>query len=169
MVETWVRVIASALVFASIVLLLAAAVTDLALRRVPNLVPALLAAAGLALNFLAGSLPEGIVAAAIIFVAGFFCWRRGWMGGADVKLLAAAALLVSPRLVPELMLTIALAGGALAVLYLALRKVLPERHRCPPVYGRCARLLYRERIRILHGELPYATAIAAGALVVLIK
>lgn len=169
MVETWVRVIASALVFSSIFLLLAAAVTDLALRRVPNLVPALLAAAGLALNFLADSLPEGIVAAAIVFVAGFFCWRRGWVGGADVKLLASASLLVSPRLVPELMLMVALAGGALAVLYLALRKVLPDRRSCPPVYGRLARLLHRERIRILHGELPYATAIAAGALAVLIK
>lgn len=168
MAETWVRVLASALVFSSILLLLGAAVSDLALRRVPNLVPALLATAGCVLDLLADALPEGIIAATIVFAAAFFCWRRGWMGGADVKLLAAAALLVSPRLVPELMLTIALAGGALGLFYLVLRRILPEARRCPPVHGRLARLLHRERVRIAEGELPYATAIAAGALVVLI-
>ena len=34
--------------------------------------------------------------ASIIFLLCVFCWQRGWMGGADVKLLGAAAIAVAP-------------------------------------------------------------------------
>ena len=53
----------------------------------------------------------GLLAGLLVFLAGAFCWRRGWLGGGDVKLLAATAVLVPPSLVVNLLLDVALAGG----------------------------------------------------------
>lgn len=148
-------------------LLLAAALHDSAFRTVPNAVPAALAALGLALRAAAGDLVAGLAAAAAVFAMLLFCWHRGWLGGGDVKLAAAAALLVPPPLVPSLLLATALAGGLLAALYLAASRLVP-----PPPPGRPAGLLARawrcERWRLhRRGPLPYAAAIAAGALATL--
>jgi prepilin peptidase CpaA len=89
------------------------------------------------------------------------------MGGADVKLLAAAAIVVSPTVSITFLLAVSLAGGILATIYLAGRFVLPH-----PAAGRPRHLLRRvlrvETWRIRHrGPLPYACAIAAGTIFVL--
>ncbi len=157
------------LVIASAALLLASVVTDIAARRVPNWIPALLAATGLALRAASGTLAGGVLAAALVFLLMVFCWRRGWMGGGDVKLLTAATLTVPPLAAAWLLLAVALAGGALAALYLLLGAVLPRVRPRPGGDGRgLARILSRERRRIAGGgPVPYAAAIAAGTLFVL--
>jgi prepilin peptidase CpaA len=162
---------ASLLIAASAVLLLAAVASDVALRLVPNWVPALLAAAGLALRAVTGTLAGGLLAAATVSAFAFFCWRRGWMGGGDVKLLAAATLTVPPLAAAGLLAAVALAGGALAGLYLLLGAMLPPMRRAPERgTGGLVRILRRERWRIARrGPVPYAAAIAAGTLFVLIR
>ena len=150
--------------FAAGALLILAAAHDLAARTVPNPVPILLALLGAVLQLAAGHLPASLGAALAVFIAAAFCWRRGWLGGADAKLLGAVSLLVAPRLVPSLLLAIALAGGALALLYLALRRLVrkPRARRPASLAGR---ILRAEAWRIARrGSLPYAAAIAAGTL-----
>jgi prepilin peptidase CpaA len=148
---------------AAIALLSAAALHDAAFRTIPNQLAAALALCGLALRASSGNLPGAIIAALIVFVAAAFCWRRGWMGGGDVKLLGATALLVPPGHVPMMLASVAIAGGALTLPYLAARRRLP-----PPALARPtawhARILRAERWRLRRGgPLPYAVAIAAGA------
>ncbi len=168
---------------AGIALLLAAAASDIALRRVPNAISLALALAGIGLRAAAGSLLGGLIAAAIVFAIAAFCWRRGWLGGGDVKLLAAATLTLPPLLTPSFLLAVALAGGVLAILYFALSAILARRgvshnpHASPKAWPRPAgivrflrRLVSVERWRIRQrSSLPYAAAIAAGALFILIK
>jgi prepilin peptidase CpaA len=147
---------------ASAALLLVAAMHDAAFRTVPNTVSVLLALCGIALRLAAGDLPAGLAAALIVFAAATLCWRCGCIGGADVKLLGAAALLVPPLQVPAMIMAVALAGGALTLPYLIARNRLRR-----PAAGRPRLLLARvaraEQRRLRQGgPLPYAVAIAAG-------
>ena len=68
---------------------------------------------------------RGCVAAGLVFLLGWAAWRCRVMGGGDVKLLAACALLAPPAAVPGLVLAVALAGGVLALAYLALQPLVP--------------------------------------------
>ena len=152
-----------------VALLLAAALHDVAARTVPNRLAAATATAGLLLQALQNNLPTAILAATIVFVLAALLWRRGWMGGGDVKLLAATALLVPPETVPALIAAIALAGGLLALPYAIARKRLPRSTTQRPE-GLLPRALRVERWRLRRGgPMPYAVAIASGALFVLVQ
>jgi prepilin peptidase CpaA len=88
------------------------------------------------------------------------------MGGGDVKLLGAVATIVPPGHVAQFIVAVTLAGAALALVYLAARRIIPA-----PDARRPARLVARairaERWRINRGgPLPYALAIAAGFLII---
>ncbi len=155
------------LVALSTAILLGAVLNDIAFRTIPNWMSAALLALGISIRALDGGLMPGLVACTLILLGAGFCWRRGWMGGGDVKLLAACGVLAPPGLSGVMLLDVALAGGALAALYLALGRVLgAPGTACPP--GRLRGILWEERRRI-HGRspMPYASAIAAGALLVL--
>lgn len=148
-------------------LLIYAALHDLIARTIPDAVPILLAASGVLLHVLSGNLLWPILTSAL--VAGIGALLFGWrlMGGGDVKLLAAVALLLPPTEVLPAIAAIAIAGGVLALLFLLLRPYLRGRNIQPA--GRAAPLLRRawraEAWRIRRGgPLPYAVAIAAGAL-----
>ena len=159
----------SLLLSASIALLITAALHDAAFRTVPNFVSAGLALCGLALHATGGGLPGALLAASLVFAAAVFCWRRGWMGGADVKLLGAVCLLVPTAQVPALLTAIALAGGVLTLPFLAARQRLPA-----PAYAKPnslpARIVRAERRRLRRGgPLPYAVAIAAGTCITLLQ
>ena len=91
----------------------------------------------------------------------------GQMGGGDVKLLGATAIVIAPAAAGSFLLAVSLSGGVLAMAYLAGRVLLPR-----PTVRRPTRLLPRvlrvEAWRIHHrGPLPYACAIAAGTIFVL--
>ena len=154
---------------ASIVLLLAAAATlviaavhDAAFRTIPNALTVILALCGVALRAEAGDLLGAVLAALVVFAAATFCWRRGWMGGGDVKLLAAVAFLAPPGQVPMMLAWIAVAGGLLTLPYLMARHRMPVPARSHSA-GRLARVARAERWRLRRGgPLPYAVAIAAG-------
>lgn len=151
-------------------LLLAAGAEDFATRLVSNRLSLALALCGVGLRWREGALWIGLLAALAVFLAGAFCWRRGWLGGGDVKLLGAAALFVAPARIPALLLATSLAGGVLALLYLALAALPPAAPARPRAAWLPARLLRIERWRIRrHGPLPYASAIAAGAVFTLFR
>ncbi len=153
----------------SFALLLFAAAHDVALRTVPNVVPALLILAGAILRLDAGNFFVGLACMFCVFLVTAFCWRRGWMGGGDVKLYAACALLVPPALVLKFVLASALVGGVLSLIYLFLRAVSPKRANGVRPQSFVARLVRAERRRVRRGgPLPYASAIALGAICTLI-
>jgi prepilin peptidase CpaA len=142
--------------------LLFAAIYDVAMRIVPNGLPLIVTVSGLGLNALDGQLLPALFGAALVFAGTWQCWRRNWIGGGDVKLLSACALLVQPATIPELLAGTALAGGVLALLYLALGRLLPPVMPAQPA-SRFGRVWQAERRRIASRlSLPYACAIAAG-------
>jgi prepilin peptidase CpaA len=148
-------------------LLLLAAVRDVMTRTVPNWVSlalVVLCTGVAAANF---RLFWGLGFGLVIFLLCVICWQRGWMGGADVKLLGATAIVVAPSEAETFLLAVTLFGGVLALAYLAGRFVLPRPAATRPD-GLLPRVLRVEAWRIRHhGPLPYACAIAAGTLFVL--
>jgi prepilin peptidase CpaA len=161
----------SILLFAAAAALLFAAAHDVAVRTVPNLVSLIVAAAGLGLNALDGQLVPALFGGGLVFAGSWYCWRRGWIGGGDVKLLSACTLLVPPASVPELVLSTAIAGAVLALLYLALGLALARPlpgDAMPRPTGLLGRVWRAERRRIRRRlSLPYACAISTGVLLTL--
>ncbi len=134
---------------AAIGLFLWAAVSDVARRRIPNRLVALLALVGLARLGLGIVEGAGLLRAAsdlalglAAFGSGALLFRFGLFGGGDVKLLAAGTLWMGAGSVLPFLAGTALAGGALALGFLLWLGVA-GRGRARP-------------------SLPYGVAIAAG-------
>lgn len=146
-----------------------AALHDLAVRTVPNWLPAVLLVIGVCARLFEHDLLSGLIAAGVAFAILFCIWIVGAMGGGDVKLWAAAVLLVPPGWQSQFafFVHVVLAGGLLALLYLGLSLVMPRPHASLQG-GRLRRLLRVEQWRIARrGPLPYACAIAVGGIVTL--
>jgi len=139
---------------AAIALFAVAAVTDARERRIPNWLSLGLAALGLLRIGLALVAGSGALASALdlaaalaVFALAAGAFRFGVLGGGDAKLLAAGTLWFgAAALGPYLLITV-LAGGVLAVLYIAWQLAIP---------GRMA--------AANRPSLPYAVAIAAGGI-----
>jgi prepilin peptidase CpaA len=140
---------------------LIACVTDSRSRRIPNALT--YAAIAVALGFAAsrGALPfaESLGAAALTILIGAVLLAMGWLGGGDVKLLAAGAATIG---FPSFVLVlgyIAIAGGAFAGITAwrdgRLRTVLT--HIVLSLAGKTA-IVADPRA----GRVPYALAICAG-------
>ncbi len=128
-------------------LLAAAAVDDLAHRRIDDRLCLALAAlyppAALAAGADMAAIAWHLAAGAAVLAAGLAACARGLMGGGDAKLLAAAACWTGFAALPAFLLLAALAGGLCALILLA--------------GGRAGR------------ELPAAPAIAAAGLAVMAR
>jgi prepilin peptidase CpaA len=153
------------LVLIGALLLVCAALHDIGFRTVPNRISAALLVCGIALRLFDGGTHQlfySLLCGGAVFLLTYFCWRMSWMGGADVKLLTAAAVFVPPMVVPTMLLATSLAGGVIAVVFLLGSRVAPR-----PSPGRPSGLIRRalrcelRRLR-QRGPLPYAAAIAAG-------
>lgn len=164
-------------VVAGAALLIFAALHDIAARTIPNFVSLLLALLGLALRGADGQLLTALALGAIVFCVCMACWLRGWMGGGDVKLLAAAAVFVPPATVGNMIVATTLFGGVVGLIYLLARTIARHSGVVPRATPRIAepasplgflkRVLRAEHWRLLRGSpLPYASAIAAGVLFV---
>ncbi len=155
--------------FLAVGLLLGAALHDAAARTIPNWIPVSLAIIGLILRVQDASAAEGIGTAAVLLIILGALWLRGLIGGGDMKLIPAVALVLPPSGVPALVLSVSIAGGGLALLYLAL-SVVVRRPRPGPRRGLLARVVKAEAWRMhRRGSLPYAVAIAGGALPNIVK
>jgi prepilin peptidase CpaA len=156
---------ATVLVLASLV----AAYTDLARRRISNVLTLGIAAVGLALSAMHGLVPFLAMLAtyAAVLVAGTIPFSRGLIGGGDVKLLAAGAVCAGWPGCIEFLLVTSLAGGVLAVVELT------RAHRLRTAFQELATAAYVGTLArgvVLDPQrrrLPYALAIAAGALILL--
>jgi len=155
------------LTFAGLAMLLYAALHDIGFRTVPDCVSVALLVVGICWRLAdrpAMLMPSAAITLAMLLLT-YWLWRRGWMGGGDVKLLTAAAMFVPPWLVPQLIIGTALAGGILAVFYFIGGVVVKRPRAANRPANFVARVLRCEQWRLSRrGPLPYATAIAAGGL-----
>lgn len=153
--------LAAAFAIAFAALVLAAAVSDAASFTIPNRIPLALLAlfpvaalvVGVPLPILGIHMAVGLAA----LIAGMAMFALRWMGGGDAKLIAAAALWLGAPAMPAFLLGVALLGGGLAFVILALRSapIRPIIVLGPPWVSRLAD----------PGQgIPYGVAIAAGAL-----
>lgn len=146
----------------------AASVTDLRTRRIPNVLTAGAAAVGLAMNGLVSG-PDGLVLSLQGWLVGIallfplFVFRA--VGAGDVKLMAAVGALGGAELVFFAALWGAVVGGAMALFGLArsgrLRLALMNIYYFKALPGP------RGGSFITAARLPYGPAIAAGALLAL--
>lgn len=140
------------LLIALAIALLYASFTDIRSRTIGNRLN-LAIAAGAPLYWWASGMtlyPDvvwqlGFAIAMAAILIGIFA--LGLLGGGDIKLLGAIALWLSPLLFLKMLMIMAVAGGALAIFFVARRIVFKPK---------------------TPGRLPYGVAIAAGALWVIL-
>jgi prepilin peptidase CpaA len=139
---------------ALLLLLLAAAIQDGWRLRISDWISGLIAIGAFAALMLDGpvsGLWQNFLLFAAVLAVGTFMFGRGWMGGGDIKLLAASALWFNLSDGWKLLVAIAIAGGIEALLIIILRRLpWPE-----SVRGKV--LLLRSK-----GPIPYGIAIALG-------
>ena len=123
MSHSWSSAIATTMILASAAVVLLAAWHDLVSRTVPNWMPGL--DRRVRHRCSVGQWPSvhqhGI--GLVIFIVAAICWRRGLMGGADVKLLGAIAIALPPGMVSLFVLAMSLAGAVHAVAYMVARRI----------------------------------------------
>ena len=145
-------------------LVIAGAIADLTSFRIPNAISLSLAAAFIpaaALGLMSGVDPAtlglNLAAGAAALVIGVAMFALRWIGGGDAKLFAAAALWIGWPAALSFIGATALAGGALALVLLALRSgyLRPLALQGPAWVARLAEP---------DEAAPYGVAIAAGAL-----
>jgi prepilin peptidase CpaA len=144
-------------------LMLLAAWTDAARFTIPNWIPGVMIALWLAAAPVLGlSLASAGLSLAVfagVLALGLALWAPGWLGGGDVKLIAAGALWFGWPDVLSFILFAGAAGGVLALVLIALRRISPVLPVSAEALGKTA---------LAQGApAPYAVAIAAGALFVL--
>ena len=137
-----------------ILLMVVAAAEDAWRLRINNLVPAGVIVAAFVGVALAGpivGLWQNLLLFVAVLVLGTFLFAKGWMGGGDIKLLAACALWFDVNSGWKMLVAVAIAGGIEAILVILLR-LLPWP---APM---------REKIAIIRRRagIPYGIAIAGG-------
>ena len=109
----------------------------------------------LAINGPAGDLWQNLLLFALVLGFGTLLFVRGWMGGGDVKLLAACSLWFDLGQGWKMLVAVAIAGGLESLLVMLLR-ALPWP------------LSFRKRVAVLRRDeaIPYGVAIGAGVALV---
>jgi prepilin peptidase CpaA len=150
-----------------------AAITDLQQRRIPNL----LVLAVVALAFLRMDLDFDVALAladlkwsGLVLIGGLIFWRLHWLGGGDVKLIFAGALLVGASAVTDFLVLTIILGGALGIL--AFADMWLERH-----YGWSTGLAFPRADMAVRdpdaavprkASVPYGIAVALGGMFTLL-
>lgn len=156
--------------------LVVSVLSDLAVRRIPNLVTFSMVVVAVALHSWFGQW-EGLVFSISGMLTGLLCFLPLYafaaMGAGDVKLLSAVGALVGAKVVFMAALMTVIAGGVIALGYITIRGGLPTMLRryfsmlwllaarqpqyIPPAPGEAAGLRF-----------PYALAIACGTVLAII-
>ena len=128
------------LLIALAIALVFAAFTDLRRRQIDNWLNAGIALAAPAFWWASGLslwpdvvIQLGVALAAFLLFAGLFALKM--MGGGDVKLLTALALWVSPQHFVELLMVMALAGGALTIVMVGWHTARRQKDKLAIPYG----------------------------------
>jgi prepilin peptidase CpaA len=153
-----------------------AAWRDISTRTIPDTVSIALALLGLTLRLTQGltAVALSLAVAACLFLILLACHARSLIGGGDIKLLTALTLGLPPIESYQLVTATALAGGVLAILYLALSRALAGMRRPAMTAGRRRYVLLRiaavELWRIRRRcALPYGVAIAIGGMLIVVS
>ena len=136
--------------------LAAAAIEDAIRLRISNatcLVVLVAAIVAMALHGFPLALWQNLVVFLVLLVLGALVFATGKVGGGDVKLLACLGLWVNLSAAPWLVASIFLAGGLIALVYLAVGVLRRSRRR-------------DDGKRIGQTQIPYGLAIVAGAALV---
>lgn len=142
-------------------LAIAAAVGDIKTYQIPNAISlalfALYPVHVLTAPYAVSPLPA-LAVMAIVLAIGFGLFSLRLMGGGDVKLLTALSLFAGPRLVLDMMLITAIAGGAIAVVML--------KHQARYALAAALDHVGSQSLRnaVLTDSIPYGLAIAVGAI-----
>jgi prepilin peptidase CpaA len=140
--------------------LVVAAVRDATSYTIPNWLSASLALAFLPAALVLGLSPMVIGISLAVglagLAAGVVMFALGWIGGGDAKLFAAASMWLGLSAVAPFLAWTGIAGGALAVALLGLRR--------SPLAHLIAGPAWVGRLLEPKGDVPYGVAIAIGAL-----
>ena len=154
-------IIVALFLYGAITLLVAAALWDAITLTIPNyLVLAVLAlyVVRWTVTFDLSDILFDLLAAVIVFAAGFVLFAVGGLGGGDAKLAPGAVLWVGYDGLLEFVFAMTLAGGVLAIVLLLLRSGLRAasvpQERLPMVLQRAS-------------PVPYGIAISAGAILLI--
>jgi prepilin peptidase CpaA len=139
-----------------------ASYTDVRWRRVPNVLTY-----GCMAAVIASSAPRGLIpvvssvgSAILVLLAGSFIFGLGWLGGGDIKLLAAGAAAIGLPSFLLVLLYVASAGGVIGAVYALrehrLRTIVTNIALCAVAGTNIAPAAASRRV-------PYALAICAGA------
>jgi prepilin peptidase CpaA len=137
-------------------LVVLAALQDIAQLKISNVFPiaiTALFAVWLSQTGLEADVWQNLVLFAIVLGFGIFLFAKSWLGGGDVKLLAAIALWFDLDGGLSLIVWTLIGGGFLALIFMGGRRMLPARLTAE---GGLAALRKK-------GPIPYGIAIAAGA------
>jgi prepilin peptidase CpaA len=118
----WIQLIAAA---ATMILLIAAAVSDITRYRIPNIIVYAIVAAfavGAIFNFAWPAIVWPVLAGVAMFLLGAGLFALGLFGGGDVKLIAAMALWTGFADLPRFLLIMGAAGGLLGLVLLLKRR-----------------------------------------------
>jgi prepilin peptidase CpaA len=127
--------------------MVAAAIEDGARLRISNVTSLLVVIGAIVAAVIAGpqwSLWQNILVFVVLLTLGTFSFSAGWLGGGDVKLFAATGLWFDLRSAVGFLALVFLAGGLVAILYIARRA-------------------FREAGKKKGPGVPYGIAIAVGA------
>jgi len=118
----WIQLIAAA---ATMILLIAAAASDITRYRIPNIIVYAIVAAfavGAIFNFAWPAIVWPVLAGVAMFLLGAGLFALGLFGGGDVKLIAAMALWTGFADLPRFLLIMGAAGGLLGLVLLLKRR-----------------------------------------------
>ena len=156
------QIVSSAVIAVFVGLLVAAALNDLCVYRIPNwlvvsivaLYPIFVFSTELQIDWL-----MALAGATGAFAVGFSLFYFGVMGGGDVKLISATALWAGPAHILEFLFITAIVGGLMSIIM-----VTPARLALASAFDTIG--LHRPREILLANVLPYGVAIAFGGVVV---
>ena len=141
-------------------LLIAGAVSDLVRYEIPNSLPVVILvgylgyafASSASLSLIGANLAVGLA----VLLVGAALFRFGLLGGGDIKLIAAATPWIGWSELPWFLLWVALWGGVLAAIVLAVRRLASGSSVSGPLWWR--------RLCSIDNGIPYGVAICAGGL-----
>jgi len=148
---------ASGILYLFYATIICAALQDVAQLRISNAFPVVvvgLFGAWLAVVGVEIDIWKNALAFVVTLAVGSLLFARGWLGGGDVKLLAAIALWFDISGGLALLAYVSIGGGLLALVFIIARRLLPA-----PKNGGVRPPALRPR-----GPIPYGLAIATGAL-----
>lgn len=154
-------------------LLIAACVTDLRSRRIPNSLVLALAFTGLVFVLWRSPVGRGVLYAVYGFTVSLMIWLPFWLlgmlGAGDVKLFAAAGIWLGPTGALQASLLAALVGGVLALGWLMWRDGVAGGARTVVLWigsMRATRALHPVAGAPVPVRVPYGLAMSAGALLI---